>query len=276
MRRGGAAASEAATIGFVCDELSTDPWNAIGLDGVRERAWANGLTVTVITTRGDADMEAAALAQLAGMPLAGLIYATINTRLVEAPAWTGAPPIVLLNCHAAQGGFASVVPGEVAGGHAATDVPHPRRPQAHRLRQRRSEHGGRAPSPARVSSGARDRRPAVRSPSLVREGNWEPLSGYQAARALMALDQPPTAIFCANDLMAVGAYEALREAGLRIPDDIAVMGYDDRAIAEHLHPPLTTVLLPHFEMGALAAELLIDAAGGDPPLPGRSRSSARS
>ena len=65
----------------------------------------------------------------------------------------------------------------------------------------------------------------------------------------MALPSPPTAIFCANDLMAVGCYEALRELGLRIPDDVAVMGYDDREIAQHLHPPLTTVLLPHFEMG---------------------------
>jgi LacI family transcriptional regulator len=62
--------------------------------------------------------------------------------------------------------------------------------------------------------------------------------------------------------MAVGAYEALHELGLRIPDDVAVMGYDDREIAQHLHPPLTTVLLPHFEMGSIAAETLLDAASG--------------
>ena len=88
---------------------------------------------------------------------------------------------------------------------------------------------------------------------------------------------PPTAIFCANDLMAVGCYEALRELGLRIPDDVAVMGYDDREIAEHLHPPLTTVLLPHFEMGTIAAELLIDAAAGvaKPPAANQGRMSDR-
>ena len=91
-------------------------------------------------------------------------------------------------------------------------------------------------------------------PDLVRDGNWQPLSGYEATHALMRLPSPPTAIFCANDLMAVGCYEALRELGLKIPDDIAVMGYDDREIARHLHPPLTTVLLPHFEMGTIAAE----------------------
>ena len=67
-------------------KFSTDPWTAIGFDGVREKAWERGLTVTVMATRGDADMEAAALAQLASQPLLGLIYATINTRLVDAPA----------------------------------------------------------------------------------------------------------------------------------------------------------------------------------------------
>jgi LacI family transcriptional regulator len=104
-------------------------------------------------------------------------------------------------------------------------------------------------------------------PELVREGNWQPLSGYEAARALMSLGRAPTAIFCANDLMAVGCYEALHELGLRIPDDVAVMGYDDREIAQHLHPPLTTVLLPHYEMGSIAAEMLLDAASGSTARP---------
>ncbi len=95
-------------------------------------------------------------------------------------------------------------------------------------------------------------------PELLVAGNWQPASGYQRTLELMRLPIPPTAIFCANDLMAIGCYEALRELGLRIPDDVAVMGYDDREIAQHLHPPLTTVLLPHLEMGALAAEQLLD------------------
>ena len=75
-----------------------------------------------------------------------------------------------------------------------------------------------------------------------------------ATRALLSLPSPPTAIFCANDLMAIGCYEALREAGLRIPHDFAVMGYDDREIAQHLHPPLSTVVLPHYEMASIAAK----------------------
>src|SRR3984885_12301369 len=115
VRRGGAPGSAAASIGFNCDEISTDPWTAIGLDGVREKAWEHGLTVMVMATRGDGDMESAALAQLTAQPLAGLIYATINTRLVDTPATPRTLPTVLLNCHVANGALPSVVPGEAAG-----------------------------------------------------------------------------------------------------------------------------------------------------------------
>ena len=261
-RRGGAPSPSSPTsIGFVCDEISTDPWTALGLDGVREKAWEHGLTVTVMVTRGDADMEAASLAQLAALPLLGLVYATINTRLVDAPPTPPRMPLVLLNCHAAGGALASVAPGEVAGGHAATDV-------LIRAGHRRIGYINGEASMEAARHRLRGYRQALATadlpfdPGLLREGNWQPLSGYEAARELMRLRPSPTAIFCANDLMAVGCYEALRELGLRIPDDVAVMGYDDREIAQHLHPPLTTVLLPHFEMGSLAAELLIDAAAG--------------
>src|SRR5690606_15943563 len=64
-------------------------------------------------------------------------------------------------------------------------------------------------------------------PDLVRPGNWEPSAGYAQTRALLALPDPPTAIFCANDMMALGCYEALKEMGLRIPQDVAVVGFDD-------------------------------------------------
>jgi LacI family transcriptional regulator len=261
VRRGAAPVTAATSIGFLCDELSTDPWTAIALDAVREKAWERGLTVVVMATRGDADMEAAALAQLGRQPLAGLIYATINTRLIDPPARPGGLPLVLLNCHVADGSLPSVVPGEVAGGHAATD---------HLIAagHRRIGYINGEASMEAARHRLRGYKQALATadlpvdPALIRDGAWQPLSGYEAARALMALPSPPTAIFCANDLMALGAYEALRELGLRIPDDVAVMGYDDREIARCLHPPLSTVLLPHYEMAVIAAEWLFDLADG--------------
>ncbi|WP_457659906.1 substrate-binding domain-containing protein [Sinorhizobium medicae] len=96
--------------------------------------------------------------------------------------------------------------------------------------------------------------------SLVRNGDWLPLRGYEAALELLAIDNPPTAIFCGNDLMAIGALEAASERGLRVPQDLSVLGYDDQELARYTHPPLSTLVLPNYEMGQKAAEILIDMA----------------
>lgn len=93
-------------------------------------------------------------------------------------------------------------------------------------------------------------------PDLIRQGNWSAGSGYDGVRHLLALPKPPTAIFCQNDRMAIGATEAVKEAGLRIPRDMSVVGYDDEEISRHLHPRLTTIVLPHRAMGARAARRL--------------------
>ena len=69
--------------------------------------------------------------------------------------------------------------------------------------------------------------------TLSRNGDWLPLSGYEAALDLLSLPEPPTAILCGNDLMAIGALEAASERGLRVPDDVSIMGYDDQELARH-------------------------------------------
>lgn len=94
-------------------------------------------------------------------------------------------------------------------------------------------------------------------PSLIVEGNFLPSGGRTATLSLLQGSTRPDAIFCANDLMAVGCYEALKEMGERVGETIAVMGYDDQEIAQHLSPALTTVLLPHREMGQWCADFLI-------------------
>lgn len=91
---------------------------------------------------------------------------------------------------------------------------------------------------------------------LVIEGNWLPSSGYDATKALMALPDPPTAIFCQNDRMAVGCYEALKELGLSIPEDVSVIGYDDDELARHLSPPLTSMNLAARSLGRWVVEHL--------------------
>jgi DNA-binding LacI/PurR family transcriptional regulator len=94
-------------------------------------------------------------------------------------------------------------------------------------------------------------------PTLVEPGDWEIESGYAAANHLLKLAKRPTAIFAANDAMALGAIYALHDAGLRVPEDVAVVGYDNRNFTKTVRPRITTVNMPVIEMGGVAAELLL-------------------
>ncbi|HZQ06177.1 MAG TPA: LacI family DNA-binding transcriptional regulator [Anaerolineae bacterium] len=94
-------------------------------------------------------------------------------------------------------------------------------------------------------------------PEYMYEGDWEVQGGYAAVKNFLTLPEPPTAIFAANDLMALGAIYALQESGRRVPEDVAVVGYDDREIASIARPSITTVSLPCYEMGTMSAKLLL-------------------
>lgn len=100
---------------------------------------------------------------------------------------------------------------------------------------------------------------------LVRYGNFDEESGRQAMEALLSLGERPTAVFIASDMVAIGALRALREHGLRVPEDMAIVGFDDIATARYLTPALTTVHVPAFGLGWSAAELLIRIIEGDLP-----------
>jgi LacI family transcriptional regulator len=96
-------------------------------------------------------------------------------------------------------------------------------------------------------------------------GDWTRRGGYDAMRLLLgrAARTRPDAVFCANDLMAIGAIDALREAGLAVPDDVAVAGFDDVDAATIVHPPLTTVVNPAYDIGVNAGQLLLSRLSGE-------------
>jgi LacI family transcriptional regulator len=98
---------------------------------------------------------------------------------------------------------------------------------------------------------------------LVREGDFYHESGFHAGAQLLALPGPPTAIFASSDQMAFGVYEAIRQRGLRVPDDVSVVGFDDLPEVRWSSPPLTTVRQPLVEMGVLAARTVLRLAAGD-------------
>lgn len=110
--------------------------------------------------------------------------------------------------------------------------------------------------------------------TLIVEGNGRPESGVMALRRLLASSYPPTAIFCYNDASALGVMRAAQAAGLRIPQDLAVVGFDDIDLAPYFEPPLTTVAQPKEVMGRKAVEIILSHLNGeavekDYILPGR-------
>ncbi|MCC2957484.1 LacI family DNA-binding transcriptional regulator [Massilia sp. IC2-477] len=257
-----AAVHERNLIVYLTDELSTSPHAMQTIDGARDAAWKHDCLLSVYATRSDPEYEQTILQRVLGDPsLLGVVYATIFTRSVSVPAPLAGVPTVLLNCHTRERLYSSVVPSEVLGGFAATthllDAGHRRiglingegwiEAAAERLKGYRQ---------------ALSTRDIPFDALLVREGDWQVSSGHEHARTLLDLPDPPTALFCANDLMAVGAIEAVRERGLDVPRQVSVVGYDDQDIARYTQPPLTTVLLPNYEMGYWAAESLVAQVNG--------------
>jgi LacI family transcriptional regulator len=262
VRRGSRTANDHQTnIVFIADEVTIDPWMALAFEGVRDKALQYGLNSYLTVSHGDADVETTIVRQMRDMPVLGFIYGTILTRLVELPEAFGDQRVVLLNCYDAKRALPSVVPGDQLGGRAATE---------HLISAGRRRIG--FINGQQGVDAARDRLKGYRlalssndipfDQDLVKPGNWQPATGYRLTHELMALKERPDAIFCANDMMALGCLDALHELGLRIPEDVAVIGIDDREVAQYTRPPLTTLILPQYEMGEIAAELLIDAASG--------------
>ena len=101
-------------------------------------------------------------------------------------------------------------------------------------------------------------------PDLIREGIYDKSWGYAGIKQLLALKTPPTAVFAGGDGIAEGVYEACRELGIRIPEDLSVVGFDDTPMAMHFTPPLTSVRQPLRQMGSTAAATLLDQLDAEP------------
>ncbi|GAB3147619.1 LacI family DNA-binding transcriptional regulator [Microbispora hainanensis] len=100
-------------------------------------------------------------------------------------------------------------------------------------------------------------------PDLVRDSTLYVEGGLRDGTELLRLPDPPTAVFCSNDLQALGMYEAARRAGVRIPDDLSVVGFDDLSFTQWAGPPMTTVRQPLVQMGAAAARMVLALSDGE-------------
>jgi LacI family transcriptional regulator len=252
-----ASAATEGTIGFLVDQLATSPEAAIAIDSARQEAWRNANIVVSAQTQSDPIMEPRAIKTLLSHHISAMIYMTIITRELRPHPllYELGIPLVLLNCYTADHAFPSVIPSEIAGGQGATRhlIEHGHRRIATILGETWMDAASSRLEGYRRALATAD---IPFDPALVVQGDWSTTGGYEATRKLLALRSPPTAIFCQNDRTAVGCYDAIREAGLSIPRDVSVVGYDDEEISRHLRPRLTTCILPHRAMGRWAVERL--------------------
>ncbi|MEM7613957.1 MAG: LacI family DNA-binding transcriptional regulator [Pseudomonadota bacterium] len=243
------------TIAFVVDELSTSPEMVNAFAGVREAIRETGNLVLLAETQNDPEGEPKTLQLFLDQGVAAIVYATVFTRRVEVPQILHQTdtPVLLLNCFSDDLSFPAVIPGEIAGGHTATNT-------MIKAGHRRIATITGEPFMECAAGRTIGYRNALASADipfdedLLVEGNWLPSSGYAATQKLMALPSPPTAIFCQNDRMAIGCYEALKEMRLVIPTDVSVIGFDDDETARHLSPPLSSMILPTRAMGRWVIE----------------------
>ena len=255
-----------ATIGFVSHDADFGEFAASAIKGAHEACIRQGNLLLLVNTGGSNRQAAHLIGDLLDRQADALIFAAVGTRSVVLPDAALRVPTILLNCFAANDPVPAILPDEVRGGRESTQA-------LLDLGHRDIAYLTGKPSQWATKARLRGFRDALRAAGLnpadhtVLSGNYHADSGYELVRTLLRGKSRPTAIMCGNDRMAVGALLGLFEAGVRVPDDVSVMGYDDQfQLAAEVRPALSTVLLPYPGMGRLAAEQL---ALGGPATPGR-------
>ena len=254
------------TIALVSDTLASDAYAGRAIHGALAAAVAHGHLLFIGETEGEAVIEEKLISDFLDRQVDAFVYASMFTRYVRVPKLLKGHPVVLLNCltRAARLAHHSVIPDELgAGWSAAKAVIEAGHRDGIRI----------VGDPAHHVFAGRERLAGIRegfgAAGIKLAGTigceWWPDSAYEAVTAALAAGPPPRALICLNDRVALGTYQALREAGLTIPDDVSVLSFDDSDLAAWLRPPLTSISLPHYQLGWQAVETLLDAAGRDEP-----------
>ena len=246
------------TVGVVVTTIA-DPFVAEVVQGVETSAHDQGYTVVLSGSGSEPVREIAAVQMLRSKRVDGLIVTAsrIGALYLDHVERLGVP-VVLINNHNEQSGHYTYT--------VTVDNRHGSLLAMEHLLGRGHRRIAYVTGPADHSSdmdrigGYRQALEAQRipwEPDLVVPGNGWPDGGRQALEKLMSLTQPPTAVFCYNDLTAVGLMHAAREKAIRVPAALAVVGFDDIPLAAYVDPPLTTIAQPKLEMGQLAMGMLL-------------------
>lgn len=264
------------TIALVSDTIATRQYGGAMVHGALAAAIEADHLLFVTETAGDPEIEARLVEDLLARQVDGFLYAAMSTRQVRLPRALRGHRAVLLNCTARDAGLPAVLPAERGAGRSAARVLLDRGhrdgivvvgetlPGVHAARERMA---GITETLAAAGTGVAGQL----------ECAWWPEAAYEAVDSALRHRPLPRALVCLNDRVAFGAYQALQAAGVAIPDEVSVVSFDDSDLAGWLRPELTSVALPHHELGRRAVQILLDPEpiGGpeEVPMPLRERGS---
>ena len=250
------------TLGMLVPDITNPVFPSI-IKGVEGAAHARGYHLILCNTEDSYEREASYLRVLREWRVDGILIASSSTaESTIAELRREKFPFVLLNSASRPSDDLAVMPDNRQGASAAID----------HLIQLGHRRIGLIAAPQTTTTGQERllaARATLRRHHLAHEDalvsvadSFSEESGYRAARRLLLDDEPPTAIFGANDLIALGAIRLAREIGLAVPRDLSVVGFNDIPQSQLFDPPLTTVHVPQEEMGLLAASLLVNHLEG--------------
>lgn len=247
------------TLGFLTDHLGTAPHAGKLIQGIQQAAESHDRLLIALDSGGHTELRARQTQTLLDRRVDGIIFAAMRHQELAPPTSARQVPVVLLNAFCERDGYPSVVPDQHQGAELAV--------------RELLRHGHRAiafvtdaPSTPAGTARLEGYRTALTAAAIRHEADWVirttagTVGGFNATTALLQLPAMirPTALVCLDDLLAMGAYQAADEHGLRIPDDLSIIGFDDHElIAASLRPTLTTIALPLKEMGAWAVHALL-------------------
>lgn len=249
--------SRSSSIGLVIPDL-TNPLFPPIVRGIEDVLRPVGYSAWIVNTDNRADVEKAAVDSFRQRNVEGFVFATAHlTHPLLDELAAASTPMVLVNRRSANPDIPSVTSDDAAG--VATAMQH-----LVGLGHTKIVH---LAGPQDLSTGVNRRRAFISSledlglpaepQRTVLCNAWSEQAGAAATRALLDSGPEFTAVLAGNDLLALGVYDALAEQGLRCPGDISVVGFNDTPFMDKVSPPLTTVRIPHYEIGAEAARLLL-------------------
>lgn len=249
------------SVGFISDEVTITRFASAMITGVLAAARELDHTVLIAETGGHGrdDVEQALEAML-DRRVDGIVIGLMAARLIELPDLPAALPVVVVN-GSTESNLPNVYPDEDTAGRRMAnlliDAGHREIGLIGEMPRKGSDPRRSTMIPVRFQGIDGAFRAAGIAPVRARMADWTPDEGYSHARRMLTEHPGLTGLIAGNDAVAFGIYQALAEMGLRVPDDISVVSFDDEELASYLRPELTTARLPYDVMGRRGLEMVL-------------------